>query len=374
MDSNGFSGNLNFNNSQSSSGNIPTISSLNLDNSQSETSQSQGQQQQNVNLFSSQSFAFPPNFDLNSLSPAERELLLRRLQQQQQQLQRARQQQLQQAQAQRMTMNAYSTPRPPLSAPNNPNITGSNPIVNNQYFVNPVNQMGHMTGPVQMMGYPQNYLVRPVLGGPGVFPSITSNPSSNGINPALLQNQHQQQQQQQQQGIKQINPQQFTNPLANVPLKSDPVLYTVQSAPPQPQTPQHPQSHQTQQAQSLSLNLPQLDEQILSSEGNFIEHLIKFLDAIKFTNRVVPQLANRPISLHRLFTVVTSLGGFLKVGETKKWPIVAHSLQLPANSYEIVSTVRATYYTFLYTYEQYFVQKRPLDKIDCKKNLLIISY
>ena len=347
MDSNGFSGNLNFNNSQSSSGNIPTISSLNLDNSQSETSQSQGQQQQNVNLFSSQSFAFPPNFDLNSLSPAERELLLRRLQQQ-----------LQQAQAQRMTMNAYSTPRPPLSAPNNPNITGSNPIVNNQYFVNPVNQMGHMTGPVQMMG----------------FPSITSNPSSNGINPALLQNQHQQQQQQQQQGIKQINPQQFTNPLANVPLKSDPVLYTVQSAPPQPQTPQHPQSHQTQQAQSLSLNLPQLDEQILSSEGNFIEHLIKFLDAIKFTNRVVPQLANRPISLHRLFTVVTSLGGFLKVGETKKWPIVAHSLQLPANSYEIVSTVRATYYTFLYTYEQYFVQKRTLDKIDCKKNLLIISY
>ena len=356
MDSSGFGTNSSLNNSQNSLGG--NISSSNLDNnSVSEPSNSNSHfppqqpqlQQQNV-----PSFAFPPNFDLNSLPPAERELLLRRLQQQQQQqLQRARQQQqqLQQAQAQRMTMNAYTTPRPPLSGIN-PNIP-SNPIGNNQFFVNPMNPMA---GPIQMMGYPQNYLNRPTLSGSGFPSSINS-----GINPALLQQQHQHQQQQQQlsQGMKQINPQQFTNPLAGVPLKSDPVLYTV---PPNSTQSQSPQA----QAQSQSLNLPQLDEQTLSSEGNFIEHLIKFLDAIKFTNRVVPQLANRPISLYRLFTVVTSLGGFLKVGETKKWPIVTHSLQLPANSYEIVSTVRATYYTFLYAYEQYFVQKRPLDKIDCK--------
>lgn len=356
MDGNGFGGNSGLN----SSGNIPTFSNLNLDNSQSQSAenynfqsatQPQQQQQQHQPQFS-----FPPNFDLNSLPPAERDLLLRRLQQQQlqqQQLQRARQQQLQLAQAQahaaqRMTMNAYSTPRPPLSGVN-PNIP-ANPIGINQFFVNPL--MNQQQQQQQMMGYPQNYMVRPGAG----FPA------NNGINPALLQ--QQQQQHLQQQGIKQINPHQFANPLANVPLKSDPVLYTVQAAPSQSPPYQPQQAQQIQQAQAL--NLPQLDEQVLSSEGNFVDHLIKFLDAIKFTNRVVPQLANRPISLYRLFTVVTSLGGFIKVGETKKWPIVTHSLQLPANSYEIVSTVRATYYTFLYAYEQYFVQKRPIDKIECK--------
>ena len=67
----------------------------------------------------------------------------------------------------------------------------------NQIFVNPMNPV--------MMGYPQ--MSRPV----------NMNPA--GINPALLQ--------QSQQGMKQINPQQFTNPLASAVLKSDPVLYTV---------------------------------------------------------------------------------------------------------------------------------------------------
>ena len=277
--------------------------------------------------------SFPPNFDLNSLPPAERELLLRRLQQQQQQLQRARQQQFQQAQAQaqaqRMTMNSYSTPRPPLGniPPGTPMMMGAN-----QIFVNPMNPV--------MMGYPQ--MSRPV----------NMNPA--GINPALLQ---QSQAQAQAQGMKQINPQQFTNPLASAVLKSDPVLYTVS------------QTQNPAQSQSLALNLPPFDDQVLSCEANFIEHLVKFLEAIKFPNRPVPQIANRPVSLYRLFTVVTSLGGFLKVGETKKWPIVTHSLQLPAQSYEIVSMVRTTYYSFLYAYEQYFVHKKPLDKIDCKSKV-----
>lgn len=306
--------------------------------------QQQPQQQQQQAAFNQNvPFTFPQNFDFNSLPPAERELLLRRLQQQQQaiqqqaQLQRAFQAQAQ-AQAtqninfQRMTMNAYTTPRPPLTSPQG--------HIQPQAFINPTPTLiQQQQQQIPFTNFtPTQMLARPV------FP--------NSINPALLQ---QQQQQPQLAGIKQINPQQFTNPL-QAPLKSDPVLYTATN-----------QNFNIPSVNNVtSLNLAPFDEQVMSSEGNFIDHLIKFLDAIKFTNRVVPQIANRPISLYRLFQVVNSAGGFVAVGEMRKWPLVTQTLQLPAQNLEIVAIIRATYYTFLYAYEQYFIQKKPLDKIDCK--------
>lgn len=292
--------------------------------------------------------ALPPNFDLNALSPADRELFLRRFQLQQQQLQ---QQQLQRARQaaqvqnfQRMTMNAYSTPRPPLNQQSQPQA----PVPNSSqtFFVNP---MMNMVMPPQVvpvnlpMGY-QNY---PINRPP---PTL----AQNSINPALLQP-----------GgtikpsspaMTHINPQQFTNPL-----KSDPVLYSTNTG--------DNSSASNPPPASNTLNIPPLDEQVLSSEGNFIDHLIKFYDCIKFTNRVVPQISQRPLSLFRLFQVVNSGGGFLAVGEAKKWPLVAQALQLPGNSYDVVATIRATYYTFLYIYEQYFIQKKTLDKIDCTVKL-----
>ena len=302
--------------------------------------------------------SLPPNFDLNTIPPADRDMFLRRLQlqqqqqlqlQQQQQIQRARQAQVQAQNFQRMTMNAYATPRPPLNQsqqqqqqPTNPTA----PIPTQTFFVNPMMNMSMSQGSMNMpMGYHQNFTInRP--------PPIPQN----SINPALLQaggtikpsplpatNNNMQQ-------MTHINPQQFTNPL-----KSDPVLYSMNTAN------ANPAPNSTVNA----LNVPPFDERVMSSEGNFVDHLIKFYECIKFTNRVVPQIAQRPISLFRLFQIVISAGGFVAVGETKKWTLVAQALQLPGNNFEVVSTVRATYYTFLYAYEQYFIQKKPIDKIDC---------
>jgi hypothetical protein len=298
----------------------------------------------------------PPNFDLNSLPPAEREMMVRRfqlqqqqqqqqqqqlqLQQQQQQFQRNRQQQFQEQNQnfQRMTLNAYSTPRPPLSSP------AANPM-----YINP------------MTAFPANPQMIPAA-----RPLTNQSNSHNSINPALLQSSAPMPQPAPYMG--QINPQQFVNPMASVAhLKSDPVLFSSSSGnnnfvrPPLPQNNPMPAVSDTQKP-----SLPPLSEQIMSSEGNFIEHLIKFLDHIKFANRTIPQIGNRPISLFRLFQVVNSAGGFLAVGETKKWPLIAQALQLPPQNFEVVSTVRATYYTFLYAYEQYFVQRKPIDRIERK--------
>ena len=293
----------------------------------------------------------PQNFDFNSLPPAERELLLRRFQQQQQQQQQQQIHRAFQAQAaqqqninlQRMTMNAYATPRPPLNAN-----TTNGPVQPPQGFINPLASSISLPIPMQKQGPFTNYSSSQIMARP-----FSQQP---GINPALLQQSHQKHPS----GIKQINPQQFTNPL-QASLKSDPDSYSGSKI----NANNSYDSHNQASSPLISLNIPPFDEQVMSTEGNFIDHLIKFLSSIKFTNRAIPQILNRTIPLYRLFQVVISAGGFVAVGETKKWPLVAQALQFPAQSYEVVSTLRATYYTFLYAYEQYFIQKRPLEKIEC---------
>lgn len=296
--------------------------------------------------------SLPPNFDINSLPPAEREMLIRRLQQQQQpQFQLQQQQQLNrtrqahaQANFQRMTMNAYATPRPPLNPSQqpqqSPNSSTPTTIPTQTFFINP---MMNMSMPPASLGMPMAYHHNFTINRPPPMPQNNINPSllqpGGTIKPNPTSNNMQQ--------MAHINPQQFTNPL-----KSDPVLYSTNTTNVSPAT-------------THTLYVPPFDDQVMSSEGNFVEHLIKFYDCIKFNNRIVPQIAQRPISLYRLFQLVLSAGGFIAVGESRKWPFVAQSLRLPVNGHEVVATLRATYYSFLYPYEQYFIQKKPLDKIDC---------
>lgn len=309
----------------------------------------QGQQQPQQQQFP---MILPPNFDLNALSPADRELFLRRFQLQQQQLQQQQMHRARQAAQvqnfQRMTLNAYSTPRPPLNQQSQPQAPVSN--ATQTFFVNPMMNIVMPPQVVPMNHLPMEYQNYPINRPP---PTL----AQNSINPALLQLQPGGTIKPSTPTMTQINPQQFTNPL-----KSDPVLYSMNTG-------NNSSNNPPPASNTLTLNIPPLDEQVLSSEGNFIDHLIKFYDCIKFTNRVVPQISQRPLSLFRLFQVVNSGGGFLAVGDAKKWPLVAQALQLPGNSYDVVATIRATYYTFLYTYEQYFIQKKTLDKIDCTLKL-----
>lgn len=328
-------------------------SNYSLNGSEFESSQSSQQPQ----------LSLPLNLDINSLSPAEREMLIRRLhhqqqqQQQQQHFQLQQQQQLhraRQAQAQnfqRMTMNAYATPRPPLNPSQQQPPNSSAPIPTQTFFINPM--MNVSTGPAPMnmpLAYNNNFAINrpPTMHQNSINPSLLQSGGTFKPNPA---NNNMQQ-------MSHINPQQFTNPL-----KSDPVLYSTNTANVSPAA-----------TSSLNtLNVPPFDERTMSSEGNFVEHLIKFYDCIKFNNRLVPQIAQRSISLYRLFQVVISVGGFLAVGENRKWALIAQTLRLPANSYDVVATLRATYYTFLYPYEQYFIQKKPLEKIECKNKFFNIN-
>lgn len=319
------------------------------------------QQQQFLNVA-----GLPPNFDLSSLTPIERELLLRRLQQQQMQARQSQSQSQTNSQPQiPFPQNfGFSVPRPPTLDPQQQQNQQKQFHPFTQQFVN------NFSRPHASTGFPSQVQAQ------GINPAMLQAGSMNSqIIPTELSG-HQRQKPRHSQvqaniPMSQINPQQFTNPLAAAtatsPIKSsDPLLYSVNSK-------KNQSSFVSDSQASAVFNIPMLDDQILSSEGNFIDHLIKFLDLIKFTNRIIPQIANRPVSLYRLFQIVNSAGGFLAVGEAKKWPLVTQALQLPAQSFEVVSTIRATYYTFLYAYEQYFIQRKPIDKIDCK-NYFIYSF
>lgn len=230
----------------------------------------------------------PPNFDINRLPPAEREALLRRLQQHQQ-MQRARAQQ--------------SAPRPPFA----PGMPQQMPRPMHPSYMAP-GQAGPFLRPPPHTMNPQQYFVPPPQF--GYPPMAPPEAQPQFVRPAMIS----------------------------------------------PNT-----------TASAVQSLTPLDESVLSSEGAFTEHLIRFLEAFKFPNRRIPQLGGRPIPLFRLFQLVNGAGGFLAIGEGRKWPQVTAALQLPAQNLEVVTSIRNTYLTFLYPYEQFFIQKRPADKIECKQ-------
>ena len=224
----------------------------------------------------------PPGFDINSLSPADREALLRRIQQYQQ-MQRARQQ------------------RPPFPPQMRP----------------PVNGMMPMGAMPQM---PQQFLQGPFIRPPGV------------------------------------NPQFFHNPYAFAP----PVLPQVVRPPPNPQlnSPNAP-----------SQAPPPHDDSIFASEGAFTEHLIRFLSAANFPEKRIPNIAGKPVQLLRLYQLICSVGGCANVAsDLKKWQRIAAALQIPTDSVENLTMLRSTYLIFLYPYEQFYFQKKPLERIECKSD------
>ncbi len=228
----------------------------------------------------------PPGFDINSLSPADREALLRRIQQYQQ-MQRVRQQQ---------------QPRPPPNA-----------------FPPQMRPPGMM--PMGQM--PQQYMQ-----GPFVRPSPAAG----------------------------INPQFFHNPYA----------YT-QVPPPQVMRPVPPLQHTGPMP-------PPHDDSIFASEGAFTEHLIRFLNCNNFPEKRIPNIAGKPVQLLRLYQLICSVGGCANVaGDLKKWQRVAAALQIPTDSVENLTMLRSTYLIFLYPYEQYYFQKKPLERIECKLSSLCIK-
>lgn len=102
------------------------------------------------------------------------------------------------------------------------------------------------------------------------------------------------------------------------------------------------------------------------TEEQFLASLSKFLIAINLPLKKIPEFQGRPVQMHRLFQIVTTLGGFQKVTEASRWNAVAASLQYWHNNPELLHQLRSFYYTLFYAYEQYFFHKVPLDKIFCK--------
>lgn len=113
---------------------------------------------------------------------------------------------------------------------------------------------------------------------------------------------------------------------------------------------------------------PPHDDSVFASEGAFTEHLVRFLTASNFPEKRIPHIAGRPIPLMRLYQLICSLGGCANIAsDLKKWQRIAASLQIPTDSVESLTLLRSTYLLFLYPYEQYYFQRKPLDKIECKK-------
>ena len=115
---------------------------------------------------------------------------------------------------------------------------------------------------------------------------------------------------------------------------------------------------------------PPHDDSIFASEGAFTEHLIRFLNAASFPEKRIPNIAGRPVPLLRLYQLICSVGGCANVAaDLKKWQRIAASLQIPTDSVENLTMLRSTYLIFLYPYEQYYFQKKPLDKIECNRGI-----
>lgn len=91
---------------------------------------------------------------------------------------------------------------------------------------------------------------------------------------------------------------------------------------------------------------------------NFLESLAKFweLQGISFK---IPNVERRPLDLHRLFKVVTQLGGFEEVCRQRRWSLLAK--ELGCSSPNVSSTIRANYEKYLYPYELFLAKTAGLE-------------
>lgn len=101
-------------------------------------------------------------------------------------------------------------------------------------------------------------------------------------------------------------------------------------------------------------------------EPAFFNSLSAFLACIGLPLRKVPSILGKPVPIHRLYQVVTGMGGFQRVSESQRWMAVAVSLGYPTTSLELLASIHSLYYTLLYAYEQYMFGKIAPEKIECK--------
>ncbi|ELU13561.1 hypothetical protein CAPTEDRAFT_146844, partial [Capitella teleta] len=64
-------------------------------------------------------------------------------------------------------------------------------------------------------------------------------------------------------------------------------------------------------------------------KDRFVAQLYKFMDDSSTPINKGPQIASRDLNLYRLFRIVQNLGGYNKVTNQVKWPIVHRKMRLP---------------------------------------------
>lgn len=105
-------------------------------------------------------------------------------------------------------------------------------------------------------------------------------------------------------------------------------------------------------------------------ETAFFHSLAAFLGCLGLPLRKVPSILGRPVSIMRLYQIVTGMGGFQRVSESQRWMAVAVNLGYPPSSLELLASIHSLYYTLLYAYEQYMFGKVPPEKIECKMMII----
>ena len=74
-----------------------------------------------------------------------------------------------------------------------------------------------------------------------------------------------------------------------------------------------------------------------------------------------PIISGRELNLYKLFTEVTSRGGFQVVSDTKQWKEVVSTLDLPPSCTSASFTVRNHYSKYLLSYEQSYMKTSLFD-------------
>lgn len=104
------------------------------------------------------------------------------------------------------------------------------------------------------------------------------------------------------------------------------------------------------------------------SEEAFFNSLVLFTGAFGLPLRRPLMVGDRVIPLKRLYELVTQMGGWRRVSEMGKWPMVAVNVGLdPTTS---IGTLASLYHTILHPYEQFFQHRIPPDQLESMQNNL----
>ena len=74
----------------------------------------------------------------------------------------------------------------------------------------------------------------------------------------------------------------------------------------------------------------------------FVAQLIKFMDERGTPINRAPMIGSRDLDVYRLYRIVSELGGYYRVSNQMKWPVVYSRMGLPSSS-NSTNQIKAAY-------------------------------